>query len=235
MDAPAPALELRDVTKSFGPVLAVDGVSLSVGRGEVVALLGPSGCGKTSVLRIAAGLEHADGGQVLLGGQVANGPGVFTPPQCRGLGMVFQSHALWPHMSVAQNVGFPLSVRQVPAAQARERVGAMLEMVGLEGLGERPATALSGGQAQRVALARALVAEPAVLLLDEPFASLDTDLRAGLRDELRELQLRLGVSVLLVTHDRADARALADRVALMRLGRIERVGAPGDLLPPAGG
>jgi putative spermidine/putrescine transport system ATP-binding protein len=131
---------------------------------------------------------------------------------------------------VGQNVGFPLSVRRVPAARSRERVAAMLALVGLDGLGERSAATLSGGQAQRVALARALVAEPAVLLLDEPFASLDTDLRAGLRDELRALQRRLGVSVLLVTHDREDALALADRVALMREGRIERVGAPADLL-----
>jgi ABC-type Fe3+/spermidine/putrescine transport system ATPase subunit len=231
MDAPAPpALELRAVTKRFGPVLAVDGASLSVGRGEVLALVGPSGCGKSTVLRLAAGLERADGGQVLLDGQVADGPRAFTPPQRRGLGMVFQSYALWPHMSVAQNVGFPLSVRRVPAARSRERVAAMLALVGLDGLGERSAATLSGGQAQRVALARALVAEPAVLLLDEPFASLDTDLRAGLRDELRTLQQRLGVSVLLVTHDKADALALAGRVALMREGRIQRVGPPADLL-----
>jgi ABC-type Fe3+/spermidine/putrescine transport system ATPase subunit len=231
MDAPAPpALELRAVTRRFGSVLAVDGASMSVGRGEVLALVGPSGCGKTTLLRLAAGLERADGGQVLLDGQVVDGPRGFTPPQRRGLGMVFQSYALWPHMSVGQNVGFPLSVRRVPAARSRERVAAMLALVGLDGLGERSAATLSGGQAQRVALARALVAEPAVLLLDEPFASLDTDLRAGLRDELRALQRRLGVSVLLVTHDREDALALADRVALMREGRIQRVGAPADLL-----
>ncbi len=224
------ALELRAVSRRFGSVLAVDGASLAVAPGEVVALVGPSGCGKTTVLRLAAGLERADEGQVLLGGQAVDGPGAFTPPQRRGLGMVFQSYALWPHMTVEQNVGFPLSVRRVPAARSRERVAAMLDMVGLEGLGGRGASELSGGQAQRVALARALVAEPAVLLLDEPFASLDTDLRAGLRDELRALQRRLSVSVLLVTHDREDALALADRVALMREGRIERVGAPADLL-----
>jgi ABC-type Fe3+/spermidine/putrescine transport system ATPase subunit len=221
-------LELRDVRRQFGSVMAVDGLSLSITPGEVFTLLGPSGCGKSTTLRIVAGLEQPDGGEVLLNGRVvASGARGFSlPPEKRDLGMVFQSYAIWPHMTVFDNVAFPLQLRRVPKKAIRDRVESVLELVGLGGLGSRGATNLSGGQQQRVALARAIVYEPNLLLLDEPLSNLDAKLREHMRVELRSLQRRLGIAVLFVTHDQAEAMVLSDRIAVMQSGRIEQVGSP---------
>jgi ABC-type Fe3+/spermidine/putrescine transport system ATPase subunit len=225
-----PVLELRDIARSFGGVKAVDGVSLTIQPGEVFTLLGPSGCGKSTTLRIVAGLEETDRGQVSLAGRVVasgNGDQVFSlPPEKRGLGMVFQSYAIWPHMTVFDNVAFPLHLRGVSKAVIRERVDRVLDLVGLQDLGGRGVTEVSGGQQQRVALARAIVYEPTLLLLDEPLSNLDAKLREHMRVELRALQRRLGISVLFVTHDQAEAMVLSDRIAVMRSGRIEQVGSP---------
>jgi ABC-type Fe3+/spermidine/putrescine transport system ATPase subunit len=224
-------LQLENVTKHYGDVTAVDGVSLSIDPGEVFTLLGPSGCGKSTTLRLVAGLEQPDDGRLLLKGQViASGrDGMWLPPERRNMGMVFQSYAIWPHMSVFANVAFPLTLRRTPRQQIRERVKETLELVGLGGLEDRPATMLSGGQQQRVALARALVYNPELLLLDEPLSNLDARLREHMRLELRTLQRRLGIAVLFVTHDQHEAMSLSDRVAVMNRGRIEQVGTPSDV------
>jgi ABC-type Fe3+/spermidine/putrescine transport system ATPase subunit len=223
-----PVLDLRDVRKHFGATAAVDGLNLSIAPGEVFTLLGPSGCGKSTTLRIVAGLEEPDAGDVFLDGkQVASGIRRFSiPPERRNLGMVFQSYAIWPHMTVFENVAFPLRLRRLDKATIHRRVGAVLELVGLAGLGSRGATDLSGGQQQRVALARAIVYEPKLLLLDEPLSNLDARLREHMRLELRALQRRLGIAVLFVTHDQAEAMVLSDRIAVMRSGKIEQVGTP---------
>ncbi|MBV9326374.1 MAG: ABC transporter ATP-binding protein [Chloroflexi bacterium] len=221
-------LELRDVQKTFGSTAAVDGITLSVSPGEVFTLLGPSGCGKSTTLRIVAGLEELDAGEVLLGGRlIASGARGFSlPPERRDLGMVFQSYAIWPHMTVFENVAFPLKLRGVPKNVTQSRVEHVLDLVGLSGLGSRGATDLSGGQQQRVALARAIVYEPKLLLLDEPLSNLDAKLREHMRIELRALQQRLGIAVLFVTHDQAEAMVLSDRIAVMQSGRLEQVGTP---------
>ncbi|HXG51171.1 MAG TPA: ABC transporter ATP-binding protein [candidate division Zixibacteria bacterium] len=226
-----PVLEFRNVTKRFGSVQAVDRMSFTVGPGEFFTLLGPSGCGKTTTLRLVAGLEEPDGGEILLGGRTVAAPerGLFTPPEKRQLGMVFQSYAVWPHLTVFENVAFPLRVRRQPAATIRRRVEEALESVGLAGLAERGATALSGGQQQRVALARALVYAPAILLLDEPLSNLDARLREQMRREIRDLQRRLDLAVLYVTHDQAEAMTLSDRIAVVRQGRFEQIGTPAEL------
>jgi ABC-type Fe3+/spermidine/putrescine transport system ATPase subunit len=225
-----PVLELKDVARHFGGVKAVDGVSLTIQSGEVFTLLGPSGCGKSTTLRIVAGLEELDRGEVCLAGRVvasSNRGQVFSlPPEKRDLGMVFQSYAIWPHMTVFDNVAFPLRLRNVPKSVMRDRVERVLELVGLQDLGGRGATDLSGGQQQRVALARAIVYEPKLLLLDEPLSNLDAKLREHMRVELRALQRRLGISVLFVTHDQAEAMVLSDRIAVMRSGHVEQVGSP---------
>jgi ABC-type Fe3+/spermidine/putrescine transport system ATPase subunit len=224
-------LELREVTKRFGEVTAVDRLSFAVQAGEVFTLLGPSGCGKSTALRLVAGLEHPDDGQILLNDQViaAGKDARFVPPEKRNMGMVFQSYAIWPHFTVFENVAFPLRLRRTPKAEIRQRVADTLEVVGLGGLESRPATALSGGQQQRVALARALVYSPDVLLLDEPLSNLDAKLREHMRLELRSIQQRLRISVLFVTHDQAEAMTLSDRVAVMNAGRFEQVGTPADV------
>jgi ABC-type Fe3+/spermidine/putrescine transport system ATPase subunit len=223
-----PVLELRDVRKSFGASPAVNGLSLSITPGEVFTLLGPSGCGKSTTLRIVAGLEEPDGGDVLLDGKhIASGTRHFSvPPERRDLGMVFQSYAIWPHMTVFDNVAFPLRLRRLPKTVIQDRVEAVLDLVGLGGLGSRGATDLSGGQQQRVALARAIVYEPKLLLLDEPLSNLDARLREHMRVELRALQRRLGISVLFVTHDQAEAMVLSDRIGVMYAGGIEQLGTP---------
>jgi ABC-type Fe3+/spermidine/putrescine transport system ATPase subunit len=224
-------LRLDGVSKLFGTVPAVDRVSLEVERGEIFTLLGPSGCGKTTTLRLIAGLEEPDGGEVVLRDRVvASAPRrTFVAPNRRNLGMVFQSYAIWPHMTVFENVAYPLRLRGVRRAAVRERVAAVLELVGLAGLETRAATLLSGGQMQRLALCRALVYEPDLLLLDEPFSNLDAKLREQMRVELKLLQRRLGVTVLFVTHDQVEALSLSDRVAVMRSGRVEQVGPPREL------
>ncbi|WP_299435842.1 ABC transporter ATP-binding protein [uncultured Rhodospira sp.] len=220
------SLTLETVTKTFGATRAVDGVSLEVAAGEFVALLGPSGCGKSTLLRLLAGFERADAGAIRLGGRTMDGGGVHVPPERRSLGMVFQSYALWPHMTVAQNVGYALRVQKVPGPERRRRVAAALETVGLGALAERRPAALSGGQRQRVALARCLVKAPAVMLLDEPLANLDVHLRESMQTEFRRVHRETGATMVYVTHDQAEAMALADRVAVMNAGMVHQVDTP---------
>ena len=221
-------LTARNIVKRFNRVTAVDGVSFDVERGTVLTLLGPSGCGKTTTLRVVAGFERPDEGEVEIDGRtmVAPARGINVPPEKRGLGMVFQSYAIWPHMTVFQNVAYPLVIRHVRRAELKERVDQTLELVGLEGYGDRPATMLSGGQQQRVALARALVYSPSILLLDEPLSNLDAKLRNQMRIELKRLQERVSVSVLFVTHDQIEAMSLSTKLAVMNHGQIEQIGTP---------
>ena len=222
---PGATVELLDVVKDYSGHRALDGIGLSIAPGEFVALLGPSGCGKTTALRALAGLEQVDGGSILIDGEdVAE-----LPTNKRDIGMVFQSYSLFPHLTAVENVEFGLRMRRVPAAERRERAAAMLEMVGLAKHGVRFAHQLSGGQQQRVALARALVTRPRVLLLDEPLSALDAKVRVQLRDEIRRIQTDLGITTLFVTHDQEEALAVADRVAVMRDGRIEQIGTPEQL------
>ena len=226
-----PVLEFRNVVKRFEVVTAVDGVSFSISRGEIFTLLGPSGCGKTTTLRLVAGLEEPDDGEIVIGGATVAAPrrGIFLPPEKRRLGMVFQSYAIWPHLTVFENIAFPLRVRREPSQVIRRRVSQALETVGLSGLADRGATQLSGGQQQRVALARALVYEPEILLLDEPLSNLDAKLREQMRFELRGLQKKLSLTVLYVTHDQAEAMTLSDRIAVVNKGRFEQVASPEEI------
>jgi iron(III) transport system ATP-binding protein len=214
-------IRLSEVTKRFDDVVAVDAASLEVERGEIVALLGPSGCGKTTLLRTIAGFERPDGGSVEVHGRVVADPSQWVPPERRRVGMVFQDYALFPHLTVAQNVGYGLTRRE-----RRGRVPELLTTVGLADLGGRYPHQLSGGQQQRVALARALAPSPDVVLLDEPWSSVDPQLRQELRDEVTAILRPLGVTAVLVTHDREEAFSLADRIALMRDGRIVQSGSP---------
>jgi ABC-type Fe3+/spermidine/putrescine transport system ATPase subunit len=218
----APALAVRRLRKSFGAVVAVDDVSLDAAPGEFVSLLGPSGCGKSTLLRMVAGLVEPDDGQVVLAGLDITRVAVHR----RNLGLVFQSYALFPHMTVFENVAFGLRRRGVPAAQMGPRVERILDLVRLGPLGSRHPRELSGGQQQRVALARALVTEPRVLLLDEPLSNLDALLRDEMRVELKRLQERLGATMIFVTHDQAEALILSDRVVVMEAGRVEQIGPP---------
>jgi iron(III) transport system ATP-binding protein len=217
-------IRLEGVTRRFGPTTAVDGASLCVGRGDVVALLGPSGCGKTTLLRLIAGFERPDAGTVTVAGRLAAGPGTWVAPEARRVGMVFQDYALFPHLTVAANVGFGL-----PRRERAVRVPELLEIVGLTGLELRYPHELSGGQQQRVALARALAPSPELVLLDEPWSNVDPFLRESLRAEVAEIIRPLGVTVLLVTHDREEAFSLADRIALMRDGRVVQEGTAEEL------
>ena len=216
-----------------GAVQAVRGVDMEVAESEIFTLLGPSGCGKTTVLRCIAGLERPDDGEIVIGGQVvfANGGRIMIPAYTRGVGMVFQSYAIWPHMTVFQNIALPLvdGNFKVPKSEVRQRVRRVLDLVQLEGFEDRPAPLLSGGQQQRVALARALVYEPNVLLLDEPLSNLDAKLRAGMRLEIRELVKRLKITTIYVTHDQDEALALSDRIAVMHQGKIVQLGSPREI------
>jgi sulfate transport system ATP-binding protein len=213
------------VTKRFGEFVALDNVSLALASGSLTALLGPSGSGKSTLLRVIAGLEKPDAGEVLIHGETVTA----VPPQSRGVGMVFQHYAAFKHMTVWENVAFGLKVRRRPRAEIRERVGDLLRLVGLEGLGERYPAQLSGGQRQRMGLARALAVEPAVLLLDEPFGALDARVRKELRAWLRRLHDETHVTTVIVTHDQEEAMDVADRIALMNAGAIEQTGKPRDL------
>jgi len=223
-----PNVLLENVSKSFGTFHAVDDVSLDIAEGEFVTLLGPSGCGKTTTLRMVAGLEAATAGRISIAGRVVADPvlGISVPPERRGLGMVFQSYAIWPHMSVYENVAYPLQVQKWKKSDIRGRVLEALDQVEMAHLAERASTALSGGQQQRVAIARALVARPSVLLLDEPLSNLDARLRMQMGDELRALQLKTGITSLYVTHDQSEAMALSDRVVVMQSGRILQIDTP---------
>ncbi|MPZ33452.1 MAG: ATP-binding cassette domain-containing protein [Rhodospirillales bacterium] len=219
-------IRLDDVTKTFdGRVLAVDGVTLDIAAGEFFSLLGPSGCGKTTSLRMIAGFERPDSGRVHVAGQDITDVAVHK----RDMGMVFQSYALFPHRTVAENVAFGLRMREVPKPDIERRVKAALAQVALTGLEERKPGQLSGGQQQRVALARALVVEPPVLLCDEPLGALDRKLRQQMQFELKELQKRLGVTLVFVTHDQEEALAMSDRIAVMNHGKVEQVGAPTEI------
>jgi putative spermidine/putrescine transport system ATP-binding protein len=223
---PPPSVEIRQVTKRFGDVTAVDGVSLEIRRGELFALLGPSGCGKTTLLRMVGGLEEPTAGTVLIAGADVT----RVPAHLRPAHMVFQQYALFPHLSVAENVAFGLRYkRDLPRTAHAARVGEALALVRLAGLERRLPHQLSGGQRQRVALARALVLEPQVLLLDEPLAALDPQLREEVQVELKHLQRTLGITFLFVTHDREEAHGMSDRVAVMRQGRVEQVGTPAEV------
>ena len=207
---------------------AVQNLSLDVHDGEIVTLLGPSGCGKTTTLRMVAGLETPDAGDICFGDQavVVTSRRFSLPPNKRNVGMVFQSYAIWPHMTVAQNVAFPLKARRVPKREIVERVQRALDLVGLSGFEDRPGPLLSGGQQQRVAFARALVTEPRVLLLDEPFSNLDAKLREQMRISVKLLQKRLSVAMLFVTHDQIEALSLSNRIALMNFGMVQQQGEP---------
>jgi putative spermidine/putrescine transport system ATP-binding protein len=215
-------LDIRGVSKTFGTVRAVESFDLTVGDGELVCLLGPSGSGKSTLLRMIGGFETPSSGTITIDGEDVT----RLSPERRPTGMVFQSHALWTHMNVFRNLAFGLKIRHLPKAEIRARVEAALEQVGLAGYGERLTHQLSGGQQQRVALARSLVLEPKILLLDEPFASLDQHLRERLREEVRDLQQRLRITTLFVTHGQDEALALADRIVVMHDGRAEQIAPP---------
>ncbi|MGZ5877306.1 MAG: ABC transporter ATP-binding protein [Bradyrhizobium sp.] len=222
-------LDVTDLRKQFSigrP--AIDGVSFAVPAGEIVVLLGPSGCGKTTTLRCVAGLEHPTSGEIRIAGQVVSSParGILVPPRLRDLGMVFQSYAVWPHMTVRQNVVYPLKHRKLPRTEANRKVDEVLELVGLAEYADRPVVALSGGQMQRVALARSIVYRPQLLLLDEPLSNLDAKLRLRLRDDLRIILKQTGMTALYVTHDQAEAVVLGDRIGVMRDGKLLQIGTP---------
>src|SRR5438270_3576619 len=215
-------------------VNAVDGISLGIETGKLVTLLGPSGCGKTTTLRCLAGLERPEAGRIVIGNETVfdSAKRIFVSPSDRGIGMVFQSYAIWPHMTVFENVAFPLRVareRKYSGAEIKDKVARALEMVRMSGYETRPATQLSGGQQQRLAFARGLVREPKILLLDEPLSNLDAKLREQMRVELKRLQKRLGITTVYVTHDQSEALALSDEIAVFSAGRIIQRGTPQDI------
>lgn len=221
---------MRGLTHRFGAATILDDINLSLAPGHVLALLGPSGCGKSTLLKLLAGLLEPSAGSIALGGQTVAAAGVFVPPERRGLGMVFQDYALWPHMSVGQNVAFPLAMRGVSVADRKRRVLRALDRVGLAAFADRSPGDLSGGQQQRVALARAIVAEPGILLFDEPMSNLDRELRESLCIEISELLRAMGSTAVYVTHDHEEALTIADTVAVMGQGRIRQHDAPDVLI-----
>ena len=218
-------IELRDVPKTFGQVTVVEGLNLEVRKGEFLSLLGPSGSGKTTILMMLAGFEGATSGDILLDGEKID----HLPPYRRGMGVVFQNYALFPHMSVAENVAFPLEMRGVPKSETRPRVKAALDRVQLGHLADRRPDQLSGGQQQRVALTRALVYEPKVILMDEPLGALDKKLREEMQLEIRELHRRLGLTIIFVTHDQSEALTMSDRIAIFDAGKIAQIGTAGEV------
>ncbi|MGH3049326.1 MAG: ABC transporter ATP-binding protein, partial [Gaiellaceae bacterium] len=223
-DAP-PDIRLESVTKAFGETIAVNGITLEIAHGEFFSLLGPSGCGKTTTLSMIGGFEEPSSGRILLHGDDVT----RTPPYRRSVNTVFQSYALFPHLSVFENVAFGLKRKKVAKDEIRRRVGEMLELVALTGLDKRKPSQLSGGQQQRIALARALVNEPRVLLLDEPLGALDLKLRKQMQIELKRIQHEVGITFLYVTHDQEEAMAMSDRIAIMNLGVIEQIGSPKEI------
>ena len=225
-------LDVSELRKQFSVGRpAIDGVNFAVPAGEIVVLLGPSGCGKTTTLRCVAGLEHPTAGTISIAGRVVSSPahGILLPPRLRDIGMVFQSYAVWPHMTVRQNVIYPLKHRKIGRVDAARMVDEVLELVGLSEYADRPVVALSGGQMQRVALARSIVYRPQLLLLDEPLSNLDAKLRLRLRDDLRRILKATGMTALYVTHDQAEAVVLGDRIGVMRDGKLLQMGAPDEI------
>ncbi|MCC7024985.1 MAG: ATP-binding cassette domain-containing protein [Thermomicrobiales bacterium] len=218
-------VEVRDLTKRFDGFVAVDGIDLASADGEFLVLLGPSGCGKTTLLRMIGGLEPPTGGDVLIGGNVVTD----LPPRARQIAMVFQSYALYPHMSVANNIAFPLKAAKLPKAEQERRIAWAAGILGIDELLQRKPRQLSGGQRQRVALARALVREPTVFLLDEPLSNLDAQRRASARDELQGFQRRVGTTTIYVTHDQVEAMGMGDRIAVMDRGHIRQLGTPSEI------
>ena len=221
-----PRLELRGLSKAFGAITVVDGINLTLEDGEFVSLLGPSGCGKTTTLRMIAGFIEPTAGRIEIDGRVLSEPGAVMPPERRGMSMIFQSYAIWPNMTVGENVAFGLKLRKLPGAEVKARVGEILDIVQMGHLAGRYPAELSGGQQQRVALARAIVVKPAVLLLDEPLSNLDANLREEMRFEIRRLHNEFRITTVYVTHDQSEAMATSDRIAVMNGGRIEQVDAP---------
>ena len=224
-------VRINAVTKQFGEVTAVANFSAVISDGEFVSLLGPSGCGKTTMLRMIAGFEKPTRGEIYIGDQLVSAAekNVFVPPERRNIGMVFQSYAVWPHMTVADNVAYPLKIKGLPKPEIAARTNKALELVHLDGYGKRLPSQLSGGQQQRVALARALVGEPRLLLLDEPLSNLDAKLRESMRFEIKELQKKLNITVIYVTHDQAEAMAMSDRIVVMDKGVIHQIGSPAEV------
>jgi len=221
-----PRLVLSGLTKAYGKLTVVDRVDLSLEEGEFVSLLGPSGCGKTTTLRMIAGFVDPTGGSIQVDGSVLSAPGAVVPPERRGMSMIFQSYAIWPNMTVAENVAFGLKLRNLSSEDVRSRVREILDVVKLENLAHRYPAELSGGQQQRVALARAIVVKPSVLLLDEPLSNLDANLREEMRFEIRRLHDEFRITTVYVTHDQGEAMATSDRIAVMNAGRIEQIDAP---------
>ena len=222
-------VNIQNVTKTFGDNVVLREFSATFRDGEFITLLGPSGCGKTTMLRIIAGFEKPTSGEVFIDGALVSGGKTFVPPEKRGIGMVFQSYAVWPHMNVFDNVAYPLTIRHVPKAEVKASVERVLGIVHLSQYAERFPSQLSGGQQQRVALARALVAEPKLLLLDEPLSNLDAKLRESMRFEIKEIQRKLGITVVYVTHDQTEAMTMSDRIFLINRGEIQQCGTPQEI------
>ena len=222
-------VNIQNVTKAFGDNVVLREFSATFRDGEFITLLGPSGCGKTTMLRIIAGFEKPTAGEVFIDGTLVSGGKTFVPPEKRGIGMVFQSYAVWPHMNVFDNVAYPLTIRHVPKAEVKASVERVLGIVHLSQYAERFPSQLSGGQQQRVALARALVAEPKLLLLDEPLSNLDAKLRESMRFEIKEIQRKLGITVVYVTHDQTEAMTMSDRIFLINRGEIQQCGTPQEI------
>ncbi len=222
-------LTIRNLTKTFGTFTALKDVSIDVEEGEFLAVLGPSGCGKTTLLRMIAGFEGVTSGEISIDGRIVSSPDTDVPPSDRRIGIVFQNYALWPHMTVADNIGYSLKVAKVAGPERARRIAAALALVDMESFADRAPASLSGGQRQRVALARCLVAEPKLVLFDEPLANLDVHLRASMEDEFAAFHRRTGTTILYITHDQAEAMALADRITVMDHGRVMQIGTPEEI------